>query len=157
MTAIPDVNRPRFSAVLRPHRSLGPRGFAVLMGLTCIVSFGAGIAFLMMGAWPVFGFFGLDALLIYLAFRASYASARVYETVSITDGELVVRHFEAGQEPREWRFPSYWVRVELEGDEDACGPLYLRSHGRLLRVGDFLGPRERWSFAAALRSALASA
>ena len=31
--------------------------------------------FLLLGAWPVFGFFGLDVLLLYLAFRANYRAA----------------------------------------------------------------------------------
>ena len=41
-----------------------------------VVSFAAGIAFLMMGAWPVFGFFGLDVLAIYWAFRLNFRRAR---------------------------------------------------------------------------------
>ena len=36
------------------------------------VSFVAGVVFLLMGAWPVFGFFGLDVLLLYWAFRLNY-------------------------------------------------------------------------------------
>ena len=34
-----------YRAVLAPHRSLGPRGFLILMCSLCAVSFGAGIAF----------------------------------------------------------------------------------------------------------------
>ena len=49
-----------FSAVITPHRSLGSIGFLVLMIVFGGVSFVTGIAFLLMGAWPVFGFFGLD-------------------------------------------------------------------------------------------------
>jgi len=44
--------------------------------------------FLIMGAWPVFGFFGLDALLIYWAFRINYARAAAYEVVTVTPVEL---------------------------------------------------------------------
>lgn len=67
-----------FDAVLRPHRSLGPTGFFILMSAVCVVSFGYGIVFIMIGAWPIFGFLGLDALLIYFAFRMSYRSGRLY-------------------------------------------------------------------------------
>ena len=31
--------------------------------------------FLLLGAWPVFGFFGLDVLLLYWAFRSTIATA----------------------------------------------------------------------------------
>ena len=42
-----------FSALLTPHRSLGPQGFIVLMLAIGAVSFGTGIVFLMSGAWPI--------------------------------------------------------------------------------------------------------
>ncbi len=58
-----------FSALLTPHRSLGPRGFMVLMSAVCLVSFGTGLLFYMIGAWPVMGFMGLDVALIYVAFK----------------------------------------------------------------------------------------
>ena len=53
-----------FSALLTPHRSLNRTGFIVLMVFLSVVSFVAGLAFLLMGAWPVLGFFGLDILVI---------------------------------------------------------------------------------------------
>ena len=39
------------------------------------VSFVAGLVFLIAGAWPVTGVFGLDVALIYWAFRANYRAA----------------------------------------------------------------------------------
>src|ERR1700688_4252112 len=77
-----------FDAVLMPHRSLSPAGFWLLMALVSAVSFASGMYFALHGAWPVFGYFGLDALLLYLAFRASYRAARRYETVKLTEEAL---------------------------------------------------------------------
>ena len=145
----------RFSAKLTPHRSLGPQGFVILMAAICAVSFIAGFAFFLAGAWPVFCFFGLDVALIYWAFKANYAAARLYETVDITDDELVVRRFEPRRPAKTWTFQPYWVRVELTEEEDTCGPLYLKSHGRSLQIGAFLPANERKDFAEALRAALA--
>ena len=72
----PELEQPRlFSALLTPHRSLNRTGFLVLMAFVSVVSFVAGIAFLVMGAWPVFGFFGLDVLVIYWAFRINFRRA----------------------------------------------------------------------------------
>ena len=80
MTAGNDFDQARqpelFSALLTPHRSLNRTGFLVLMVLLGAVSFAAGMVFLMMGAWPVFGFFGLDVLAIWWAFRANFRSAQ---------------------------------------------------------------------------------
>src|SRR6185369_17089775 len=80
-----------FSAILTPHRSLSATGFVIVMALVGGMSFFAGMAFLLMGAWPVFGFFGLDVLLVYLAFRANYRAATAFEEISVTTGELRVR------------------------------------------------------------------
>ena len=68
----PELPQPDlFSALLTPHRALSRTGFLVLMGFVGAVSFIAGVAFLLMGAWPVFGFFGLDVLAIWWAFRVN--------------------------------------------------------------------------------------
>src|SRR5258706_10381726 len=80
-----------FSALLTPHRSLNRTGFLVLMGFVCAVSFAAGLAFLLMGAWPVFGFFGLDVLVIWWAFRINFRDAKATEEIRVTSFELRVR------------------------------------------------------------------
>ncbi|MGI9373198.1 MAG: DUF2244 domain-containing protein [Hyphomicrobiales bacterium] len=147
---------PKFRALLQPHRSLSGPGFIVLMSAVGIVSFGAGIAFLMLGAWPVFGFFGLDAVLIYWAFKRNYADAKIFETVEIIDGEVVVRKGGAKLETQEWRLQAYWARVELDYNEnlETYGPLWLTSHGKKLRLGAFLSPGELKNFADAFDLAL---
>ena len=69
----PALDQPTlFSARVTPHRSLNRTGFTVLMAFIGVVSFVAGIAFCLMGAWPVLGFFGLDVLVIYWAFRVNF-------------------------------------------------------------------------------------
>jgi uncharacterized membrane protein len=110
-----------------------------------------------MGAWPVLGFFGLDVLAIWWAFRANYHAARVCETVDLGDDALVVRRYDKAGRVREWSFQPYWLRVEIEENEDMVGSLHLVSHGRRLVVGDFLSGAERRDFARALRQALAAA
>ena len=80
-----------FSALLTPHRSLNRTGFLVLMGFLCFISFVAGMAFLMMGAWPVIGFFGLDVLAIWWAFRINNRTAKAFEEIRVTPSELRVR------------------------------------------------------------------
>src|SRR2546430_6957752 len=80
-----------FSALLTPHRSLNRTGFLVLMAFLCAISFAAGLAFLLMGAWPVLGFFGLDVLAVYWAFRISFRNAKAREEITVTPSELRVR------------------------------------------------------------------
>ena len=147
-----------FSAVLRPHRSLGRIGFMILIVVFGLVSFIAGVAFLLIGAWPVFGFFGLDVLVIWWAFKVNFRTARAREEIVITPSELRVRRVSHRGHAAEWVLNPLWVRLDQEADEEyGIERLYLVSHGRRLSIGSFLGPDEKASFAKALTSALAAA
>jgi uncharacterized membrane protein len=144
-----------FSAIVTPHRSLGRVGFVILMTAIGAVSFIAGIFFLMIGAWPVFGFFGLDALLIYWAFRANYRAAAAYEEVTVTASELTVRQVSHRGKVSQWTLNPVWVRLDRESHEEfGIERLFLVSRGRRLPIASFLGPREKESFAAALSAAI---
>src|SRR6266581_5252469 len=117
MTAGNEFERERpqpelFSALLTPHRSLNRTGFLVLMAFLCAVSFVAGVAFLLMGAWPVFGFFGLDVLVIYWAFRVNFRRAAAIEEISVTPSELRVRRISHRGHVVEWVLNPLWVRLD---------------------------------------------
>lgn len=146
-----------FRAVLHPHRSLGPRGFLLLMVVFGGVSFVTGMAFLLMGAWPVLGFFGLDVLLLYVAFRLSYRSGRAYELVEVTRDCLFVTRVEPTGLRQSFSFNPYWARVRLSERTDGRTNLAIASHGRELEFGRFLNDEERRDFAKALEGALAVA
>lgn len=146
-----------FDALLTPHRSLPPRGFLLLMGAVCLVSFIAGLAFFLIGAWPVVGFFGLDVLLIYGAFRVNYARGRMYETLRLTRDNLTVRRVSPKGEVRSWRFQPAWLQVIMDDPPRPESQLLLRSHGNSLAIGGFLTPRERLDLARTLREKLGEA
>src|SRR5258708_21899002 len=101
-----------FRALLTPHRSLNRAGFLVLMAFLTIVSFAAGVAFWMMGAWPVFGFFGLDVLVIYWAFRINYRRAAATEEIVVTASELRVRRVSHRGHVVEWVLNPLWVQLD---------------------------------------------
>jgi uncharacterized membrane protein len=153
-----DEIEPIFSAVLTPHRSLGEAGFIALMLVVAGISFVAGMVFLVMGAWPVFGFFGLDVLLLYWAFRLNYRSAAAYEEITVTAAALKVRKVSHRGQVREWVLNPLWVRLEKVTIEDfGIQGLILVSRGKQLPIGGFLGPEEKASFALALGRALGEA
>ncbi|HEU4987209.1 MAG TPA: DUF2244 domain-containing protein, partial [Rhizobiaceae bacterium] len=79
MTQTEAADEPFFRALLMPHRSLGRTGFAILIGALLFGWIVTGAFFLSVGAWPVFGFLGLDVLAIYVAFRLNYRAGRVRE------------------------------------------------------------------------------
>ena len=153
----PEGQNPQFRAVLTPHRSLGPRGFLVFMAALCVVSFGTGLLFFLMGAWPVLGFFGLDVLLVYIAFRLNFRALRVYETVELSTDALTVTRVDPKGREKSWRFNPYWVRLRLDERVGRNSELSLASHGKRLVFANFLTDPEREDFAAALNAALCEA
>jgi uncharacterized membrane protein len=145
--------------VLRPNVSLTRRGFFVLMGCFAAISFLAGGFFWAQGAWPVFGFFGLDVILLYGFFRLNYRNLRRHEKIELQDGALVFTKFSPAGAARSWRFDPYWVRLKLErsgAEPEDIGALILSSHGKYVSVGEFLSPLERQALAERLQAALSA-
>lgn len=147
-----------FSALLTPHRSLNRTGFLAVMLFLSVVSFVTGIVFLMKGAWPVLGFFGLDVLVVWLAFKANFRTARAREEITVTTSELRVRRISHRGQVAEWTFNPLWVRLDMEVDEDfGIEHLYLISRGHQIQIARFLGPDEKASFHKGLIEALNAA
>ena len=140
--------------VLYPARSLAPAGFYALMAAIVALSIAIGVGFMLVGAWPVAGFLGLDVLLVYLAFCWNYREGRRAELIRLDREGLCVRQIGPDGRAREWRFEPYWVRVTIDEGHDRR--LLLRSHGRALALGTFLTAEERVELARALRAALAA-
>jgi uncharacterized membrane protein len=140
-------------SVLNPYRSLPRQAFIAIMAVLTALSLIAGITCILVGAWPIFGFFGLDMVLVYIALRASYRSARQHERVRLTDRNLTVDRVSVRGERRHWQFEPAWLRVSVDEAGEAKA-VTLASHGRSVAVGSFLAPDERMSFAASLRDAL---
>lgn len=144
-------------AVLTPNRSLSQQGFLVAMSAIAAVFFLTGLMFWSMGALPVLGFFGLDILAIWIAFRISFRRQKEETRVTVTARSIQLHHRDAKGREKLAEVPSAFARVELA---EPTGPAdWLRiEHGRTAWViGRFLTPDERKSFAGALRRALSAA
>ncbi len=107
------------------------------------------MAFLMMGAWPVFGFFGLDVLLVYVAFRLNYREGQKREVIEIMEGELIVCAISPRGEEKCRTFQSYWSRCVIEGEM-----LLIRSRNEAAEIGSFLNLEEKEEVMKEITSAL---
>jgi len=156
---IVEVKDPRlFAARLKPHRSLSRRNFHLLLITFLAANVFSSVPFIILGAWPVAGFMGLDVALLYLAFRANFRAARAYEDVFLTPFELFIAKVSAKGQRAEWRFNPAFVRLEREEHEEfGTQRLALVSRGKSVEVAGFLGPSEKADFARALALALAEA
>ena len=158
MTTDNPPDAPIFTASLRPYRSLSPRGFMLVMLALVSCSFTAGLAFWSMGAWPVVGFFGLDILIVQIAFRLNYRQALASEEIVVFRDRMTVTATNPRGQTRAVEFNPYWARVEVDRHPEAgVTRVAITSHGRRLDVAGFLGPWERESFAEALSAALSKA
>ena len=145
-----------FDAILTPHRSLGASGFAILMTVVAAVNIGLGVSFMLQGAWPIFGFCGLDVLLFFVMFRLNYRSARLFERIRLLPDELIVERHDPRGRTESWSFQPYWLRIAMDDPPEHHSQLVLSSHGRSLAIGSFLSATERFDLAQALGQALRS-
>lgn len=151
-------DRKLFAARLTPHRSLTRGNFRLLFLIFSGASLFSSLLFVIMGAWPVAGFMGLDVAIFYFAFRANFNAARAYEDVHVTPFELLFAKVSASGRRAEWRFNPAWVRLEREDDEEfGTLRLALVTRGKSVEIGSFLGPGEKADFASELARALAEA
>jgi uncharacterized membrane protein len=149
---------PLFSAVIRSHQSLGQKGMRVVVTLCCLAMVGASVPFIVLGFWPVAGFYGLDLLALYIALRINLRRGQTVEEVVLTRIELLFRRITARGERREWRLNPLWTRLDREQDEEfGMQRLTLVSRGEHIVIASDLSPPERESFAEAFGKALAEA
>lgn len=152
-----EEGEPYFAARLFPHRSLSQRNFAILLAIVAVLCLSSGLVFLSMGAWPVFGFLGLDVLLLWLAFKLNYRSGRAFEEVAVWPHNLVVRKVSPAGQVREHSFNPFWTRFCIDRHEEiGITRMRLSGEGREIDIGMFLNPVDRESFAAAFAQALAT-
>ncbi len=152
------ARRPVFDATITPHRSLGQHGFRIVMTLVCLASVVSSIPFVVLGAWPVAGFFGIDVLALFIAFHVNFRHARAFERIVVTPLEVFLRKVSHHGREAVWRSNPAWTRLEKQADEDyGLLGLTLVSRGRSVPVAAVLSPQERAGFADALGAALARA
>lgn len=152
------ADKPVFSARLHPNQSLGRRGRIAVLTFTGLAGTILSIPLYLAGAWPVIGFYGLDILALYIAFRINSARALAYEELVLTEFELLFRKVSHRGANREWRFNTFWVRLRRdEHEEFGLQRLELVEGRTSVVVGSFLGADEKAEVAGALQSALGQA
>lgn len=137
-----------FAARLTPHRSLGKTGFLLLMCFVAFTCFISGILFYAIGAWPVMIFFGVDILLVWLAFKLNYYSAKGWEEITLKKDKVKVSQFKPSGRVVEHSFNPFWTKFIVERHEEyGVMKLMLASKNKSLEIGSFLNSEDKQSFA----------
>ncbi len=121
-----------------PYRSLSKKGFRTLMLIVSAIFFVIGVFFWYIGAWPVFGFLGLDVLLLYYAFKINYKSGEITESLKLIKENLqITRNFPSGTEQK-WNLEPYWTKVEISNPRINQYNLIVKSKEKVVMIGSFL-------------------
>lgn len=148
-------SEPLYSADLRPHRSLGPRGIRNIIIFTATLAAIPGIFFYSIGAWPVIGLLGLDIIALTWALTASFRSGSMFERVTLWRDRLVVQHVSAKGREYRHNFNPFWIKLDVARDfEDRVTRIALLSRKERLEIGAFLTPDDKQLFATSFGKAL---
>ena len=143
-------------AVIWPNRSLSPRGLTILLGLFTAYNIIVAIFLILIGAFPVPVFLGLDVAGLALAFHFSNRRARQAERVQVSAEAISVTRQDGGRMETVWTSPTAFTRVAVDVGEDEA-EVKLELSGRSLTIATALSPAERADFAAALQRAIRAA
>ena len=153
----PMSGRLYMDAEIRQNASLSPLGFKVILGVVAAACSVFSLFFFVIGAWPAPIFLGLDVLLIWLAFRASFRAAARKERVRVSAEKVEIwLESEAGKRTV-WASPTAFTGLDVEpyGQDDT--KVRLRMHRKRYLVGRALSPEERADLGRALDDALRAA
>lgn len=152
------LDPPLFRAILRPHRSLSERGILVVTLLAGILALIPGLAFFLMGAWPIVGFMGLDVLLLYWALTWSKQGEKQYEEVGLWRDAIRIRKVDMKGRAKEIELNPFWVRLTTKlNAEDEVDSMHLIAKKQRIALGEFLNPADKTSFAHAFGQELSRA
>lgn len=143
-----------FDAILYPNQPLSARHASLVLAVSTTVALALGTGFALVGAWPVAGFLGLDIVLLGFGFHWARRRSTRRERVKLDASGLLVEAFDGRGGHRSWRFEPYWVRLHMDEPPQRHSLITLRSNVTTIRLGAFLTPDDRLSFAKALAKAL---
>ena len=100
--------------MLYPHRSLAGPDSGLILAIVAAVGITIGGFFVLQGAWPIFGFYGLDLLLVWWPCVSSYRAGRRYEKVRLTDRELVIERVDPRGRREVLSLQPHWLDVAMD-------------------------------------------
>jgi uncharacterized membrane protein len=111
--------------------------------------------FLVLGAWPIIGFTGMEAALV-LGLVALHRrwSARAQEVLVLTEAGLTISRTDVRGRREELALDPYWTRLRLEERPGRVSLLVLRRRGEAIEIGRLLGEAQKRDLATALDDAL---
>ena len=138
---------------LTQHRALSMAGRRAVLGLFIAGNLVVAAFLIVIHAFPVPFFLGLDLIGVLVAFHVSERRSQRTERVTVSADSITVSRVQPGAESRTvWIAPPAFTRIE-----EGARALRLRRAGRSLAFATTLGAQDRTRLAAEIASALRAA
>ena len=106
------------------------------------------------GAWPVFGFFGLDVLLVYIFFKINFKSGKKKEVITLTKNKLIIKIYNSEKTFKTFKLDSNWLKINLIKLKNHTNKLQISSKNKSIIIGSFLRYQEKIDVIYSLEKAL---
>lgn len=141
-------------ATLTPNRSLNQRTFRIVLACIFGISLLVGTYFYTLGALPVAGFFGLDALALWWALKWNRRRQSQQTHIKIDNENIYLHHIDGSGQEKHAQLPTAFTRVTFEQDVRYRSSLSLAYGRRILIIGTYLTDDEKQGFATVLKRSL---
>jgi uncharacterized membrane protein len=130
--------------IIRPNRSLSWRELLVFFYISLSISLLIALFFVLLGAWLVLPFTGLEMLLLFLGlYYVAKRCSRDCEWITIREDGVETILF-TGRIKTTNSFPRHWARLELQENEKwYASRLLIGCHGRYTEIGAQLSEHEK--------------
>lgn len=139
-----DTDSPALHALIWPHKSMTPEGFAWFIGLTALLL--ALPVLTLIGSvalWVLLPFLAAALAGVWLGLRRNQHDLSLSEELLLSRDQISVIRRDPGQSIRSWQANPYWVKLRLYPDGKVENYLTLRGSEREIELGAFLSPDER--------------
>jgi uncharacterized membrane protein len=144
-----------FTVTARPNSVSGKPGLLISMAILVPTALIVGLAFLMIGAWPVTLFMTLHILAVVVAFLYVEHHASDFERLTLADDRLILDSH-TPDEDKHLEFNGFWVQVDLQTSPAGRGnSLCFRFMGKEVPFGLLMSDDERLAVSLELHRRLA--
>ncbi len=143
----------QFGIESRRYNSSSPHARLLVFGSLGMFTLAIAGAFVLIGAWPVAPFAGLECMALLAAYRWLRRHDEDYELITI-EGDDVIVETRNGSKRERVPMSRFWAQVVVEDLAGGKKRVFLRAHGREIEFGRLLSDEAKLSVAKRLRAKL---
>ena len=129
--------------VLKPNQSMSWHENKFFLITLTFISISISSGFLMLGAWMIFPFAGLELLALYITVIYFLNHQKRCEVIIFNDDTVVIELGKTCAE-QSFEYSRHWSKFHVSMNQDRNIPtVWIRSHGHETELGSFLGQEDK--------------